>query len=108
MGGLAVGMGARRIAEVVAEVRQHRFDDGGIERRGGVVVEIDGGHVQPRWCRADGGRISWVLAAQLLRERLAIVLARTPYVPFFLPVLANSCCSTSTARSSCGSSPRTR
>ena len=31
----------RRIAEVVAQIRQHRRDDGRIDWPGGVVVEID-------------------------------------------------------------------
>ena len=47
VGGLAVNVGAGRVAEVVAEKRQHGVDDGGVERGGGVVVEVDRSHGCP-------------------------------------------------------------
>ena len=41
VGGFAVEMGARRVAEVRLEVREHGLQNGGVNRRGGVVVEVD-------------------------------------------------------------------
>lgn len=37
----AVDVPARRVAEVLSKIRQHRLDHGGMDRRRGVVVEID-------------------------------------------------------------------
>jgi hypothetical protein len=41
-------MPARRIAEMIFQVRPHRRGDRGIDRRAGVVVEVDGRHGQNR------------------------------------------------------------
>ena len=43
------------VAELAGEVRHHRFEDAGIERRGGVVVHVDAAGARPR---AAGAR-SW-------------------------------------------------
>ena len=40
-GPLAVGVRAGRVAEVLRQVRQHRLADGGVDRGGRVVVEVD-------------------------------------------------------------------
>jgi hypothetical protein len=44
----AVDVPARRVAEVLAQVRQHRVDDLGQERRRRVVIEVDGVAPRPR------------------------------------------------------------
>ena len=48
VGASAEGVIATGVAVVLAEVREHRLDDGGVDRRGGVVVEIDWFHVLVR------------------------------------------------------------
>jgi len=50
VGSFAIRVRAGGIAEVRLQVRQHHLNDGGIERRGGVVVEVDRGHFRgPIW-----------------------------------------------------------
>ncbi len=39
---LTVYMRGRRITEVFPQIGQHRLDDARIDRRGGVVIQIDG------------------------------------------------------------------
>ena len=44
VGAAAEAVRRRRIAELAAQIRQHGVEHCGIDRRGGVVVEIDGAH----------------------------------------------------------------
>src|SRR5258708_40021375 len=41
LGGPTILMRAGWIAEMLAEIREHGIDDGGIQRGGGVVIEVD-------------------------------------------------------------------
>src|SRR5205823_5095723 len=45
MGSLAVGVAAGRVAELLAQVRQHGVEDGGVEGRRRIVVEVNRFHV---------------------------------------------------------------
>src|SRR5207253_9451036 len=44
--GLAVRVGTGGVAKVLAQVDLHGLDHGGVERRGGVVIEVDRTHVR--------------------------------------------------------------
>src|SRR5207253_11462576 len=44
VGRAAVSVRARRVAEMLPQIRQHRFDNRGIERRCGIVVEVNYSH----------------------------------------------------------------
>src|SRR5207249_1995553 len=48
VGCLAEGVSARRVAELLSEEGHHGINDCRIERRRGVVVEVDWAHVTPR------------------------------------------------------------
>src|SRR5207244_13624048 len=48
MSRFAERMAARGIAGVVSQIGKHRLNHGGIERRGGVVIEVNG-HFKSRW-----------------------------------------------------------
>src|SRR5437660_10178364 len=51
--GFPKGVRARRIPEMLAQIRKHRLNDCGIERRGGVVIEVDRGHLGCRMKKAQ-------------------------------------------------------
>src|SRR5205823_620455 len=44
VGRFSVLVGARRIPEMLLQIRQHRLDHGGIQRRSRIVVEINRSH----------------------------------------------------------------